>query len=134
MEQLHWPIKKKHVKPFLGMAEYYCSFIHHFSDRALLLTNATKKDTPDRLKWSEELGKSFNNRRGALTGDAVLMSPDFSRSVILQTDALGVGLEAVLSQRDDRGGDRLVGGLVQQEVTPPGNSSFDGRVEMSGSD
>jgi hypothetical protein len=41
----NWPVPKNvhEVRSFLGLANYFCKFISHYSEVAALLTNLTKK-------------------------------------------------------------------------------------------
>ena len=48
-------VRKKYICSFLGLAGYYCWFIPHFADVALLLTDASKMDQPDMVCWMEKL-------------------------------------------------------------------------------
>ncbi|KAI4902503.1 hypothetical protein NFI96_000908 [Prochilodus magdalenae] len=95
------PTTKRRVCSFLGLAGWYCRFIRNFSTIAAPLTNLTKKDMPQRVKWPRDCENAFNELKNALCGEPVLASPDF---FLVQTDASGLGLGAVLLQ--DEGEDR----------------------------
>ena len=49
VQNFEQPKKKKDVRAFLGLADYYRIFIPRFSETAIPLTDATKKDAPDKL-------------------------------------------------------------------------------------
>lgn len=97
------PTTKKKVKSFLGMIGFYRKFIPNFATVALPLTDLTKKRTPNKIKWTDDLDHSFKELKGKLLSEPVLRSPDFSRSFILRTDASAHGAGAVLEQEFEDG-------------------------------
>lgn len=97
------PTTKKKVKSFLGMIGFYRKFIPNFATVALPLTDLTRKRTPNKIKWTDDLDHSFKELKGKLLSEPVLRSPDFSRSFILRTDASAHGLGAVLEQEFEDG-------------------------------
>ncbi|KAI4897404.1 hypothetical protein NFI96_005671 [Prochilodus magdalenae] len=92
------PTTKKKVRSFLGLVGWYRRFIPNFSARASVLTDLTKTSAPNKVLWTEQCDEAFQDLKSALCGDSVLLSPDFDQPFILQTDASGVGLGAVLLQ------------------------------------
>ena len=56
VRQFRQPNKKKEVWAFLGLAEYYRKFVPHFAEVAVSLTEATKKDAPEKVKWIKMQG------------------------------------------------------------------------------
>lgn len=97
------PTTKKKVKSFLGMIGFYRKFIPNFATVALPLTDLTRKRTPNKIKWTDDLDHSFKELKGKLLSEPVLRSPDFSRSFILRTDASAHGAGAVLEQEFEDG-------------------------------
>ena len=97
------PETKKDVRRFLGLAGYYRRFIPSFSEVAAALTDLTKKDMPNKVKWTENCQKSFQALKNALERQPVLVSPDYSKPFLLQVDASERGLGAVLAQEDANG-------------------------------
>jgi hypothetical protein len=95
------PTTKKKVRSFLGLAGWYRRFIPNFSERASPLSDLTRAAAPNRVVWTEQCESAFQDLKGAVCGDSVLLSPDFDRPFIVQTDASGVGLGAVLLQEVD---------------------------------
>lgn len=61
------------------------------------LTRLMRKDQPDIAQWTM-IEKAHNTLKGALISDTVMRSTDYFKMFVLQTDASGVGVGAVLSQ------------------------------------
>lgn len=97
------PTTKKQVRAFLGLTGYYRKFIPNFADLASVLTDLTKKDSPNRIKWNDVCNTAFETLKSKLCSQPILRSPDFEREFILQTDASNRGVGAVLSQQDQDG-------------------------------
>lgn len=95
------PATKKKVRSFLGLVGWYRRFIPNFSSRAAVLTDLTKAAASNKVVWTEQSMQAFQDLKEAVCGDSVLLSPDFERPFILQTDASGIGLGAVLLQEVD---------------------------------
>ncbi|XP_075939166.1 uncharacterized protein LOC142940136 [Anarhichas minor] len=92
------PSTKAQVKTFLGLTSYYARFIPNFSAVASPLTDLTRASQPLRVKWTEEAEQAFQGLKGALSAQPVLVTPDFSREMIVQMNASMAGIGAVLSQ------------------------------------
>lgn len=103
IRQFPAPVTKKQVRSFLGLIGFYRKFIPQFSDISVPLTDLTKKNAPNKVKWSDTTQKAFDKLKDCICSDSVLRSPDFSKKFILQTDASGKGLGAVLEQEFDDG-------------------------------
>ncbi|XP_041102688.1 uncharacterized protein LOC121313985 [Polyodon spathula] len=95
------PRTKAQVRSLLGLAGYYRRFIPEFSTIVSPLIDLTKKSAPNTVKWSDECQEAFDMIKRILCQAPALVSPDFDREFILQTDASDVGLGAVLSQEID---------------------------------
>lgn len=79
------------------------SCAHHqedtnFSETAAVLTDLTEASAPNKVRWNGECDRAFKDLKSAITSESVLHSPNFSHPVILQMDASGVGLGALLLQ------------------------------------
>ena len=92
------PTLKKDVRSFLGLAGYYRRFIPHFADLSAPLTVLTKNGQPEKIVWTRQCEEAFRNLKTALIGPCVLQIAVPTEAFLLQTDASGVGLGAVLSQ------------------------------------
>ena len=95
------PADVRMLRSFLGLASYYRRFVHNFSRVARPLHLLTRKDVP--FEWTPECQRAFEQLKALLTSSPVLAYPDFSKPFILETDASGAGLGAVLAQRQTDG-------------------------------
>ncbi|TKS65328.1 Retrovirus-related Pol polyprotein from transposon 17.6 [Collichthys lucidus] len=92
------PTTKRKLRGFLGLVGWYRKFVPHFADRAVVLNDLTKASAPSRVHWTDKCDRAFRDLKEAICTYPVLQSPDFEKPFILQTDASGVGLGAVLLQ------------------------------------
>ena len=100
------PKDLKTLRSFVGLASYYRRFIPSFSKVAAPLFELTKKNTP--FHWSASCQVAFKSLKEALTNAPVLAFPRFGDGYLLETDASGVGLGAVLAQKQDDGTTRPI--------------------------
>ena len=75
---------------------YYRRFIHQFSEIARPLIHLTEKNI--QFVWGAEQEESLRQLKHLLTQAPVLAYPTIGSPFILDTDASGVGIGAVLSQ------------------------------------
>ena len=97
------PTDPTSVRSFVGLASYYRRFVPHFAAIAAPLHRLTKKDV--KFEWSEECETAFRQLKSLLTEAPVLVYPRFGEGeqFLLETDASGIGLGAVLSQKQNDG-------------------------------
>ena len=96
------PLQKKDVRSFLGLIGYYRRYIPQFSSLAAPLSDLTKAQEPDTIKWTDQCQLSFENLKQVLSTPPTLAAPDYSKPFLLQTDASDRGIGAVLSQDHDQ--------------------------------
>lgn len=92
------PKTPRQVRRFVGMANWYRSFISNFSD----LTDCLKKSAKP-FSLTENAILSFEKLKDALSTAPVLAQPRFDREFIIQCDASRLGVGGVLFQYDDSG-------------------------------
>lgn len=99
----HFPIPKslKSLRRFIGVANYYKSFIEHFSEIIYPLTELTKKKI--KFKWTSEAQKAFETIKSKLLSDVRLTHPNFNQPFYLNTDASKIAVGGALLQRDEKG-------------------------------
>ena len=95
------PKDVKSLHSFLGLVSYYRRFIPCFSKMASPLYFLTRKDVP--FDWTPTYEQAFDELKQALITAPVLAYPNFEQEFLLETDASGIGLGAVLAQRREDG-------------------------------
>lgn len=93
------PTTVKQLQAFLGLAGYYRGFIPQFSITARPLTELLKKK--QRWHWDPQQDEAFRALKQSLAQDVVVSLPDLNRPFVVETDASGVGIAAVLLQAAD---------------------------------
>lgn len=105
IKEMAVPQKKKMLRAFLGLAQYYRKFVLGFSQIASPLYDLLKLNAT--YDWRGEHQEAFEVLRDRLCDTPVLAYPDPNLPFILYTDASDVGVGAVLSQVQD-GTERVV--------------------------
>ena len=100
------PSNLKSLRSFLGLASYYRRFIPNFVKVANPLHALTRKDAP--FDWSPTCQTAFEDLKRLLTEAPLLAFPVFSKGFLLETDASGTGLGAVLAQVQEDGTTRPI--------------------------
>ena len=95
------------VKSFVGLVGHYRRFIKGFAKIAAPLYNLTSGDNKDKksehVDLSPEACEAFDRLKAACLQAPILSFPDFNKQFLLETDASGRGLGAVLSQKQEDG-------------------------------
>jgi hypothetical protein len=92
-----WPTPKNltELRGFFGLCSYYRRFVKGFSQLGAPLIDLTKKGA---FHWTEDSQQTFNKMKEVMSTCPVLALPDFSQPFVLECDASGVGIGAVLMQ------------------------------------
>ena len=95
------------VKSFVGLVGHYRRFIKGFANIAAPLYDITSGENKDKksehLDLLPEAREAFDCLKAACLQAPILSFPDFSKPFLLETDASGKGLGAVLSQKQSDG-------------------------------
>ncbi|XP_068649007.1 uncharacterized mitochondrial protein AtMg00860-like [Aristolochia californica] len=94
---MNWP-PPTHISAlggFLGLARCYRKFIHNYAPLAAPLSNLLRRNA---FHWNDITANSFQNLKKALATAPVLHLPDFEEAYVVECDASGGGIGAVLQQ------------------------------------
>ncbi|KAK8765023.1 hypothetical protein V5799_032371 [Amblyomma americanum] len=101
IQQAPAPASKKELQAFLGLLNFYSSFLKGRTEAAEPLYRLLDHD--HEWKWTGEHQRAFERLKNLLSSDAVLVPYDCKRPLILCCDASPVGVGAVLAHRADDG-------------------------------
>ena len=94
---MDWPIPKtlKNIQGFLGLTRYYRKFVQNYGRIAAPLTLLQKKDA---FSWTLEVTQPFQQLKEPMCKTHVLETLAFTKTFIVECDASGNGIGAVLMQ------------------------------------
>ena len=92
-----WPLLQmvKALRSFLGLVGFYRRFIKGYSKIVVPLSQLLCKG---KFRWSELAIEAFNTLKKAVSTTPILALPNFNVPFMVETDASGTGVGAVLSQ------------------------------------
>ena len=96
VESWSTPKNVHELRSFLGLCSYYRRFVEGFATIAKPLHRLTEKNSS--FRWTQECQQAFDRLKQALITAPVLCYPTTREDFVLDTDASGVGVGAVLSQ------------------------------------
>ena len=100
------------VRSFLGFTNHYQRFIKGYAKvanplNALVLgDNANKKRAA--VNWTDNCQRAFEKLKNLCTDSPILAYANYKKPFQLQTDAIDLGLGAVLNQKSDDGQQRVI--------------------------
>lgn len=93
------PRSKKEIARFIGMCNFFRKYVQNFAGLAAPLNQLRKKG--EKFEWGESQEAAFEALKRSISNAPVLGIPDFNLPFIVQTDASGVGIAAVLLQEQE---------------------------------
>jgi hypothetical protein len=92
-----WPHSKnlKSLHGFLGLKGYYCKFVKNYGKIATPLTALLKKNS---FSWTPATAQAFQTLNMTMCTTPVLALLDFTKTFVLECDASGKGIDAILMQ------------------------------------
>ena len=95
------------VKSFVGLVGHYRHFIKGLANITAPLYDLTSGENKDKksehLRLLQEAREAFDHLKAACLQAPILAFPDFDKPFLLEMDASGKGLGAVLSQKQSDG-------------------------------
>ncbi|GKT28046.1 hypothetical protein ADUPG1_004839, partial [Aduncisulcus paluster] len=101
LKELKAPKNKKQTQQILGLFNYYRSFIRNYALRVACLTELTRKF--EKFSWNEQRQKAFEDIKADIIRRTLMFHIDYSKDIILQTDASDRGVGGVLFQVGHQG-------------------------------
>lgn len=95
------PVTKKQLRSFLGLAGYYRKFVPNYAAIAAPLTDKTKNIEPNKIAWEASQQLAFEALKQTLVTAPILHLPDLDIPFTLRTDALELGIGAILLQEHE---------------------------------
>ncbi|KAJ8410036.1 hypothetical protein AAFF_G00210770 [Aldrovandia affinis] len=75
---------------------------HGAQEKASPLTDMTRSRLPDKVVWTAETEKAFQALKGALCSGPMLVTPDFTKPLVVQSDASETGCTMAKARPEGR--------------------------------
>ena len=98
IQNIATPTKRKELRRFIGMVNYYRDMWVRRSDVLAPLASLTSDKTP--WKWTAEHQHAFETMKKIISRETLLSYPDFNQTFHIYTDASDKQLGAVIAQND----------------------------------
>ncbi|GKT26100.1 hypothetical protein ADUPG1_013239 [Aduncisulcus paluster] len=99
LKDLAIPKNRRGVKSVIGLFSYYRAYIDHFESKI----DPLRKLTTGKFEWKQLHQEAFDNIRQELLDRPPLHQIDYTKDIILRTDASDVGLGGILLQKTKEG-------------------------------
>ena len=83
------------LRGFLGLTVYYQRYVKNDAHKTNLLTDLLKKNS---FRWNDEAKKCFEALKNVMSSTPVLATLDFTKPFVVECDASGFEIGAVLMQ------------------------------------
>ena len=100
------PKNKTDIRSFTILCSYYRKFIKNFLKIAKPMMELLKKDKE--FIQGEKQQKSFEELKSKLVNYLILQYPNYEKEFLIITDVSGIGLGAILVQKDEKGREYVV--------------------------
>ena len=96
----NWPTPQTilHIQQFLGLTGYYRKFIENYASISAPMLELIKKEP--KWLWTTKHQSAFDALKRSMMEYPILRMPDLQKTFYLYTDACGVAIGAILSQKD----------------------------------
>jgi hypothetical protein len=94
------------LRSFIGLCNYYKTYVQDFSIIAHPLYALLKKDVA--WTWSEKAHEAFNTLKEKLSEFPIMRRLDFNKVFILHTDWSALGIGVILGQLDEEGKEYVI--------------------------
>jgi len=100
------PTTVSDLRSFLGLANYYRTFVKHFAHKAAPLNELVKKGST--CTWGSKEQQAFDALKEALTSHPIIRPPNPKAPFNVHTDASDIAIGATLMQHDEVTGKEYV--------------------------
>lgn len=90
--------RKKDIRSFLGLINYYGKFCARLAEKCAPFTDLLQGSQNDKIVWTDQLQKAFDDIKTALNMPIILHIPQKDVPFIVYTDASDIGMGAALVQ------------------------------------